>query len=404
MCLVKVLCRWFRSWARDLACAAILLVAVPLPVQATGEQAVLVGLDADMSSGSSQSGIAIRRGIEIAIAEINAAGGVLGRPLALVVRDHRGNPTRGEENIRQFAAMPRLVAVVGGLHTPVAMHELKAIHELGVPYLGPWAAGTPIVDNGYEPNFVFRVSVRDSDAAGFLVRKAMRRGFSRLGLLLEETGWGRSNERAMRAALAELGGAEPMVRWFHWGTTDFGPMLEDFSADGIDAILLVANAPEGLALVRSLASRQLANRLPVLSHWGITGGEFALQAAPYLADVDLTLIQTFSFTSPRHADRAERVAEAYLSRYPDTRLAAGIPAPVVTAHAYDLVHLLRLAIERAGTTDRAAVRDALEGIESYRGLVKDYRPPFTPRRHDALDESDFHLARFDVDGSIRYVD
>ncbi len=117
--------------------------------------------------------------------------------------------------------MKDLVAVVGGLHTPVAQHELRAIHEAGVIYLGPWATGTEIVDNGYHPNFVFRVSVCDECAAGFLVREALKRGHARFSLALENTAWGRSNERAIRGVLADHALAPVEIGWFHWGTADF---------------------------------------------------------------------------------------------------------------------------------------------------------------------------------------
>ena len=90
---------------------------------------IVIGLDADMSKGAAQSGEAIRRGLVLAIEQINGRGGVLGRPLALEVRDHRGTPARGRDNIEDFAAMDDLVAVVGGIHTPVALAELEAIHR-----------------------------------------------------------------------------------------------------------------------------------------------------------------------------------------------------------------------------------------------------------------------------------
>lgn len=111
-----------------------------------------------MSKKEAQGGESIRRGLELAIAEINAAGGVLNRPMQFIVKDHRGIRARGVDNIADFAAQKDLVAVVGGVHTPVALAELPSIHSNQLIYLGSWAAGTPIVDNGYDPNYVFRVS------------------------------------------------------------------------------------------------------------------------------------------------------------------------------------------------------------------------------------------------------
>ncbi len=361
---------------------------------------ILIGLDADMSKGAAQSGEAIRRGLVLAIEEINARGGVLERPLSLVVRDHRGTPARGRDNIEDFAAMDGMVAVVGGIHTPVALAELEAIHRHGLPYLGPWAAGTPVVSNGYEPNFVFRVSVRDEHAGGYLVEAARNRGFKRLGLLLWRTGWGRSNEAAMHEALARQGLHPAAVAWFNTGEQNMSAQIDKLRAAGAEVIMLVANPVEGLIAIREIARRPEAERLPIISHWGITGGDFFAKAGDALSRVDLSFLQTFSFFDPPFPDRAARLYEAYCARFGGCRSPADVISPVGTAHAYDLVQLLSQAVERAGTTDRAAIRKSLERLGRYEGLMRDYDPAFTSDRHDALDASDFRLCRFDENGAI----
>ncbi|MCW9046229.1 MAG: ABC transporter substrate-binding protein [Alphaproteobacteria bacterium] len=357
-------------------------------------------MDADISSGSARSGIAIQRGAELAIDEINAEGGILGRALKLVSRDHRGNPARGVDNIEEFSSMEGVVAILGGLHTPVALSELKLIHEKKMIYLSPWAAGTPIVKNGYDPNFVFRVSVRDQYAGGFLVSEALKRGHKKIALVLENTGWGRSNERAMKEALKNEGLEPAVISWFHWGAADFEGVFTDLERTNPDVILLVANAPEGLKVVQKMANLQQKNRIPIISHWGITGGNFFTQAKPLLKEVSLSFLQTFSFIQPTFPDRSKQVVKAYTERYPDAKSVKDIFAPVGTAHAYDLVHLLARAIKKAGVIDHSVVRNALENLEPYKGLVRNYAPAFTSTKHDALDATDFKLASYDLNGVI----
>jgi branched-chain amino acid transport system substrate-binding protein len=70
------------------------------------------------------------------------------------------------------------------------------------------------------------------------------------------------------------------------------------------------------------------------------------------------------------------------------------------AHAYDMTHLLAQAINAAGSTSRAAVRDALERLPAHQGLVKRYAPPFTPTRHEALGASELLMARYRADGVL----
>ena len=368
--------------------------------QPESPDSIVIGLDADMTSGSARSGEAIRRGIVIALEEINERGGVLGRPLELVVRDHRGNPARGIDNIHEFAAMDRVIAVVGGIHTPVALQELPAIHQHELIYLGPWAAGTPVVDNGYSPNFVFRVSVRDEFAGGFLVGEAQKRGARQIGLLLEQTGWGRSNEQAIKAA-ARLHGLEISdVQWFHWGVGDLDREVNSLGEAQSDVIVLVANPLEGVTCVKSMLRRAPAERIPVISHWGITAGEFFKQCPPEMLKLDLVFLQTYSFVRPPKPHRANGFIDRYCRRFEDCGTARDIFSPVGTAHAYDLIHIFCQAIRDAGTTESGGVRESLENLTEYDGLVRTYSPAFTTDRHDALSADDFTLARYDQDGAI----
>jgi branched-chain amino acid transport system substrate-binding protein len=388
---------------------ALLAIFLPpvvstFPAIADSSASIIVGLDADMSSGAAEGGESIRRGAEVAINEINAKGGVLGRKLKLVVRDHKGNPARGKDNIVEFAGMPNLVAVLGGIHTPVALQELKEIHANRLIYLGPWAAGTPVVDNGYEPNYVFRVSVRDAFAGGFLVNHGIKSEFKNFGLLFERTGWGRSNEKAVKKALADLGMEPVGLEWFNWGASSLSTEIERLAAKGAEAIILVSNPREGGRAVRSMSQRAENERLPIISHWGISGGDFFSDNRENLQKINFSFLQTFSFLRPPVPGRAEKFLEALRIAYPDIKKPEDVAAPVGAAHAYDLMHLLALAIAKAGSIERPDVRDALENLESYQGLMKDYTPPFTKDRHDALDASSFIMVRFDENGVIRPVD
>ena len=95
------------------------------------EDSLLVCLDADMSASSAQAGEAIRRGAALAIKEINAAGGVLGRPLELLIRDHRGNPDRGVDNLDEFAGMTDVIAVIGGFTRRLFFENWKRFIGIG---------------------------------------------------------------------------------------------------------------------------------------------------------------------------------------------------------------------------------------------------------------------------------
>lgn len=366
------------------------------------ENSLVIGLDADMSSASAASGESIRRGVELAIENINEQGGVLGRPLELIVRDHRGNPDRGKHNIAEFARMRDLVAVVGGIHTPVALQELPIIHEKRIVYLGPWAAGTAIVDNEYQPNYVFRVSVRDEYAGGFLVSEALRHGHEKIGLLLERTGWGRSNEAAILAAMKEHGIAPEAVEWVNWGQADLSHQMAVLC--GCDVILLVCNTLEGVQTVANLAKLSPDKRPAVISHWGITAGTFFEMTRPQIHELNFSFLQPFSFLSPGFPERVQPVVASYFQKYPDAERVEDIFSPVGTAHAYEIVMMLAAATEAAGQVDSEAIRESLENLRDYRGIIRDYEHPFPLGHHDALSAEDFFLAKYSQDGVIVPLD
>jgi len=361
---------------------------------------IYIGLDADMSSSASLSGISIQRGALIAIDEINKSGGVLGRPLELLTRDHRGNPARGKDNIEDLAERSDLVAIIGGLHTPVAMAELETIHNKEVIYLGAWAAGTPVVKNNFDPNFVFRVSVRDEFASEFLLNQAKMKGYVSPCLLLENTGWGRSNKKGFDHAAQKLSMKIGDTQWFNWGVKDLSSELIRFNNSRCDVVMMVANAKEGGVAVNSMLNLPADNRLPIISHWGITGGDFSSIVGRDFTELNLSFLQTYSFFKPSSEKMAIKFVDGYFQKFATSKQLKDIVAPVGSAHAYDLVHLLTHAIRRAGVTDRLVVREALENMDRYVGLVRTYDPAFTKQRHDALDISDFSLARFNAAGVI----
>lgn len=382
----------------------LLLASPAAAVQADVQPPVYVGLDAEFGVTNATSAQSIERGIRVALEEINRAGGVLGgRRLELVTRDNRSVPARAIANLRDLATVPDLVAVFNGRYSPVVLQTIPVVHELGIILLDPWAAANAITDNGHVPNYVFRLSLRDNYAMRTMLGAARQRGRQKVGLILPTTGWGRSNQEAARQVLATM--ATPVSvgeRWYSWGASSLLSQYRELAAAGAEAIILVANDVEGGILVREVAALPEAERLPIICHWGVTGGQFFAATASSLNQLDFTVVQTFSLFRAEPA-RVEQVLAITHRLFGLSRI-EDIEAPVGFGQAYDLTHLLARAIGQAGTTDRAAVRDALEHLGPYQGLVRTYERPFTPDRHDALDADDVFMARFRADGAIVAAD
>ena len=378
----------------------LLLCLFPLSMSVLSKE-LIIGLDADISSVAKAGGIAIHRGAQIAIDEINASGGVLGHTLTLSARDHKGNPARGISNLKKFAKEDNLIAVLGGVHTPVVLQELETIHQNDLLFLVPWAAGTPITSNKFSPNYVFRASIRDKEAGPVLIKHAADNGAKSVSLILERTGWGRSNEASMTQAAKTLAIEVKGVTWVNWGQKDVSGELASIAEQNPDALMLVANAPEGIVVSKALLDNDVLRDKPIIAHWGIAGGSFVKGLGlDNLSKLNISTIQTYSFINGYDQERAASVLKAYQSKFDAAADNSNIPGVVGLAQAYDLVHMLAIAIESANSTDRPAVRDALEQLKEYRGLVKHYRSPFSADQHDALLRDDYFMTSFDEYGHL----
>lgn len=380
------------------------LLPAALAAVAQAAAPVYIGLDLERLDVTSTSDEAIHFGASQAVREINARGGVLnGRPLELVVKDNRSVPQRGVANLREFAGIPDLVAFLTGKFSPVALDQAPLLPESKLIMLDPWAAADGIVQNGQRPNWAFRLSMNDTMAVRASLRHARAKGYRHIGALLPTIGWGRSNHDALLRELPKV--KDMKLTGVEWYTMAGEPVLIDrylaLRQAGAQAIFLVANEREGAQLLREMSRLPAAERLPVISHWGVTGGDFPALAGPALHEQDFTVVQTYGFGRRPNA-RARALATAAMRRFrvdhPEK-----IPSPVGIAQAYDLVHLLAMAIDRAGGTDRQAVRAALERLPAYDGVVKRLRAPFTARRHEALSDRDLFFARYRRDGRLEEV-
>lgn len=357
---------------------------------------LLIGLDAEFGLQNSTSAQSIELGARAAIHEINSAGGLLGgRRLQLVTRDNRSIPARGVENLKSLAAMPDLVAVLGGRFSPVVIEQLPLIAEKKIPFIAVWSSADQIIAANKPGSYVFRLSLRDSLAMPFMLEHAASRGVNQVGLLLSNTAWGRSNLAAAEK-YAKSGRRPRIVRseWFSWADTSLISKYQSLRAAGAKAVIIVGN-DEASVLVKEMAALPERDRVPLIAHWGLTGGEFVRQTGPALRSVDLSVLQTFSFYTADPQMRERFLKSASVDK-PVT--VEGIAAPAGAAHAYDAVHLLALAIARAGSADRSRIRDALERLPDHRGLVKQYRRPFTSDNHEALGKGELLMVRFREDG------
>jgi branched-chain amino acid transport system substrate-binding protein len=363
---------------------------------------VLIGLDAEFGRVTSTADDAIRQGILIALDEINASGGVLGgRKLSLVETDNRSIPARGTENTKMLGENPNFVAMFCGRFSTVVIETIETVHKYGIPLLNPWAASDKIVDNGKSPNYVFRLSLKDSWAIPVMLAYGKQRGFMKIGVLVPNVSWGRSNYELITKMIPAQGMHLADTQWFNYGDKTFIDKYFALRKSGAEAVLVVTAETEGATLIKEIASLPEKERLPLISHWSIAGSDFPALTGPALHKVDLAIVQTYSFVGANNKKTADFLNAA--KRLFGKNSVAELISPVGYAHAYDLTHILAMAINKAGSADRKAVRNALEELGPYNGLIKTYRQPFTPTRHEALSPEDVFMTRYASDGTLARV-
>ena len=371
--------------------ASAFLIASP----ALADDPIKVGLVAALSGQSAKSGEAVTRGLELAIDEINAGGGVLNRKVELVRRDDESNPAKGIVAARELVQKEKVVAFFGGIDTPVSMAIVPFANTSKVPFIGVWAAGTPITRNGAAENYVFRVSAVDELVDQAIVDRAIATYHAKKpGLMLINNSWGESNESGLKKALSADGISLAGVEKFDNNDLDMVPQLTRLKENGADFIVLVANVAPAAQVVKSLD--RMAWDVPVVSHWGPAGGRFTELGGPRTEKVDM--VQTFNF-SGKLSPKGEKVMAALKAKYPEIKTAADATPAVGIANSYDAMHLLALGIARAGSTDGPALRKGLYEIVSYEGLIKKYSKPFSPENQDALSKDDYVFTHF-VNGEI----
>lgn len=396
-------------------CFIVCILLFPVHTIADGG-VIHIYQDADISNHR-ESSEAIQKGIEVAFDEIGNE--IDGFKVVYKYLDHRGNVVRSKRNYQQFIDDPNALAIYSGIHSPPLIKNRAFINENQALTMVPWAAGGPITRHPSADNWIFRLSIDDTQAAPVIIDFALKnQGCKSPHLLLEATPWGDSNLRSMSKALEQNHSDAPAVTRFSWNLKNIGAraLLRDIIKNGSDCIILVGNAIEGAVIAVEMVALPAESRIPIVSHWGITGGNFHEIVTP--ADrqkLDLHFIQTcFAFTNSEQSTFAQQVF-THLTHHTngDIKKPSDLKAAVGFIHAYDLTKILIQAIEQTGLTgnmeqDRKAIRLALENIDRpVKGLVKTYNSPFSEfneeenyNAHEALNAENYCMGKYGKNNEI----
>ena len=295
------------------------------------------------------------------------------------MRDDKGNPDAGLA-ASQDLVKQGVVGTIGFCNTGVAAKSLDVYQNAQSPLIIPCATGTPLTAK-YPPaqSYIFRTSARDIIQAPFVVDDIVKRGWTRVAIFADTTGYGEAGLKDVQDALSARKLQAVHVTRFPLGVTDLRKELQAAREAGANVIFSYTVGPEEAVIANS--RKDIGWKVPLVGAWPLSF-PFFMDGAKDAAEGAL-MAQTF-IAEPSNERRASFLTN--FKRKHGERMAV----PMAAAQGYDATYLLTYALFgiRDGKLDGPAVKNALENIKRvYYGVVATYERPFTPEDKDAITEN-----------------
>jgi branched-chain amino acid transport system substrate-binding protein len=296
-------------------------------------------------------------GLRMAVDEVNAAGGVLGRRVRLAERDDRESVDEGRLVAQQFGADPDVVAVIGHLQSYVAVPAAGIYDLSGLVMLAPTATDPELTSQGYRR--VFRATFTEREVGRQMAEFAAARGYRRVAICYIRNRYGRGLANAFEERGAEAGVAVVARQSYdpsdQGGSLAFGGIVREWKELEFDAVFLAGEVPSAAGFVAE--ARRQGLRAPILG--GDAMSSDALLAAGAAAE-GTTVATVFHPDEPRPEVR--RFAADFRRRY-------GAAPDAGSALGYDAVRLLVAAMRAARSTDPDSVARALHATRAWTGVT-----------------------------------
>ena len=363
-----------------LAWAIAALAALQGTAQAQANPAakpVRVGFICPFTGGSQDFGNSARLGAELAVKEINEVGGFLGRPVELVARDDKANPDEGRKASEELVLKEKVDFTVGFCNTGVALKSLDVFQDHRHLLMVPVSTGTAVTARyPADKSYVFRMSARDTLQAAHLVDDVVKRGYTKVALFADKTGYGEGGFKDVQSFLAEKGLKPVYTARFDLGVKTLTAQMLDAKAAGADVLIGYTVGPELTAMAVSRAEARL--NVPMYGPWPLSFRTVSEKAGAAVEGAVMvqTIIQDLS--NERRSSFIARL-KRYAGKEP-------IGSLMAAAQSYDAVHLmLRAVFQTKGDTSGDAMKRALENLERpYSGVVTTHDRPFSSTDHDAF--------------------
>jgi branched-chain amino acid transport system substrate-binding protein len=343
---------------------------------------IRLGAFFDLSGPASNIGTPTKLVAEMAVAEINKAGGVNGRQLELVVGDTEGNPAKAATLAKKFIYQDRVVAIIGPTRTGTGMTVKPIVEKAGIPTFMT-VGGDPIIMGGkYGPyDYVFKSPQRSETAVKRLFTYLRDHQLTRVGLLFAADSFGKDGAGWMEKLAPEFGISFAAEESFGPRDTDMTAQLTRLRNAAPQAIICWTIGPAGAIVAKN--SRQLGIGLPLFQCHGLPDPKY-IELAGVAAEGDrMPSTKLLVADELPDSDPQKRVILNFIHLYRDVyHFDRQFPINTHSGYAWDAVSIVARSIAAAGTEPKA-LRSAIEQTKNHVGVSGVYN--LTPEDHNGLD-------------------
>jgi len=320
--------------------------------------------------------------LQMYVEDINKSGGVLGRPLQLVHYDDGSDAGKANGFAKRLIDDDKVDLIVGGTTTGATMSMVPLVEKANIPFIS--LAGAVVI---IEPvkKWVFKTPHTDRMAAEKVFDDLKKRSLTKVALLSETSGFGQSGKKETEAVAAKYGITLVASETYGPKDTDISPQLTKIrNTAGVQAVF-VFGLGQGPAIVTK-NYKQLGITLPLYQSHGVASEEFIKLAGPAAEGVRLPAASLLIADKLATNDPQKPVVVGYKKAFNDQWKT---DVSTFGGHAYDGLLLAVDAIKRAGGTDKAKVRDAIEATKGFIGTGG--KVTMSTTDHMGLDLSAFNL-------------
>ena len=338
---------------------------------------VRIGFICPFTGGSQDFGNSARLGAELAAKEINEVGGFLGRPVELVERDDKANPDEGRKISEDLVLKEKVDFTVGFCNTGVAMKSLDVFQDHKHLLMAPVSTGSAVTAKyPADGSYIFRMSARDKLQAAHIVDDVLRRGYRKVALFADKTGYGEGGFNDVENFLAEKGLTPVYSARFDLGVKSLTAQMQEAKAAGADVIIGYTVGPELTAMALSRAEARFS--VPLYGPWPLSFRTVSEKAGAAVEGAIMvqTIIQ----------DLSNERRSSFIARLKRHAGQGPIGSLMAAAQSYDAVQLmLRALFQTKGDMSGDALKRALEDLQRpYSGVVTTHDKPFSSHDHDAF--------------------